>query len=152
MGDNGDVAIVAGGCFWITQALLSQRDGVISTRVGFTGGENDNPTDENNSGHAEAVEIVFDPDQVSYRGILEYFLQIHRADLDERVVGSEYRSEIFFTTDEQRLVAEDVIADVGVNGYWPGKIVTKISAAGPFWEAPTEDQNFFASHQHYAFS
>jgi peptide-methionine (S)-S-oxide reductase len=152
MSDNAETAIVAGGCFWITQELLRHRDGVLSTRAGFTGGENDNPTDENHPGHAEAVEIVFDPDRVSYRGILEFFFQIHRPDLDEHLVGSGYRSEIFYTSDEQRQVAEDTIVDVDADGYWPGKVVTKISEARPFWEAPTEDQDYFQRHRHRTFA
>ena len=139
-------AVFAGGCFWVVQELLRHRDGVISTRVGYTGGENDSPTDGNHPGHAEAVEIVFDPDRISYRGILEFFLQSHRPDLGERLVGSSYRSEIFYTTDEQRQVAEDTIADADTSGLWPGKVVTKISEAGPFWEAEAEDQDYL---QHY---
>ena len=95
MSDNAETAILAGGCFWPAQELLRHREGVISTRVGYTGGENDNPTDEDHPGHAEAVEIVFDPERISYRGLLEFFFQIHRPDLGERFVGSSYRSEIF---------------------------------------------------------
>jgi methionine-S-sulfoxide reductase len=105
MRDNAEHAVLAGGCFWIMQQLL--RDGVISTRVGWTGGENDNPTEENNSGHAEAVGVGFDPERLSYRELLEFFFQVHRPDLDERLVGSSYRSEIFYTSEEQRKVAED---------------------------------------------
>ena len=142
MADNTETAILAGGCFWVVQELLRHRDGVISTRVGYTGGENDNPTDENHPGHAEAVEIVFDPSRVSYREILELFFQIHRHDLGEDVVGFDYRSEIFYTTDEQRQVAEDTIADVEASGLWPGKVVTEISEAVPFWEAEPEHQDY----------
>ena len=141
MTDNTETAILAGGCFWITQQLLRKPDGVISTRTGWTGGENENPTEENNSGHAEAVEIVFDPERLSYRDLLEFFFQIHRPDLGERLVGSCYRSEIFYTSDEQRKVAEETIPDVDASGHWPGKVVTKVSEAGPFWEAEAEDQN-----------
>lgn len=142
MSDNTETAILAGGCFWPTQELLRHRDGVISTRVGYTGGENDNPTDLNHPGHAEAVEIVFDPERISYRDLLKFFLQIHRPDLSEGVVGSAYRSEIFYTTDEQRQVAESTIADLDASGIWPGKVVTEISEAGTFWEAEAEDQNY----------
>lgn len=95
MSDNAETAVLAGGCFWIMQQLLFDRDGVISTRVGWTGGENDNPTEENNSGHAEAVEVVFDPERISYRDLLEFFFQVHRPDLGENLVGFAYRSEIF---------------------------------------------------------
>jgi peptide-methionine (S)-S-oxide reductase len=143
MSDGPETAVLAGGCFWIMQQLLRDRDGVISTRVGWTGGENDSPTEENNAGHAEAVEVVFDPGRISYRDLLELFFQIHRPDLDERLVGASYRSEIFCTTDEQRKVAEETIPDVDASGHWPGKVVTEISEAGPFWEAEVADQDYF---------
>jgi peptide-methionine (S)-S-oxide reductase len=144
MSENTETAILAGGCFWPAQELLRHRDGVISTRVGYTGGENDNPTADNHPGHAEAVEVVFDPGRTSYRDILEFFFQIHRPDLGEEVVGSDYRSEIFYTSAEQRQVAVDAIA--AASGFWGAKVVTKISEAGPFWAAEAEDQDYF---QHY---
>jgi len=134
MSDNTETAILAGGCFWGVQELLRQRDGVISTRVGYTGGENDNPTYRNHPGHAEAVEIVFDPEQISYRDILEFFFQIHDPTTKDRQgndIGSAYRSEIFYTSDEQRQVAEDTIADVDASGLWPGKVVTAPVACWP---------------------
>jgi peptide-methionine (S)-S-oxide reductase len=149
MSDNAETAILAGGCYWGVQELLRQRDGVISSRVGFTGGENDNPTDENHSGHAEAVEVVFDPERTSYRDILEFFFQIHDPTTKDRQgedVGSDYRSEIFYTSDDQRQVAEDTIADVDASGLWPGKVVTEISEAGTFWEAEAEDQYYLQRH------
>jgi peptide-methionine (S)-S-oxide reductase len=142
VGDNTEIAILAGGCFWPAQELLRRRDGVVSTRVGYTGGENDNPTDKNHPGHAEAVEIVFDPERLSYRELLEYFFQIHRADLGGDLVGSDYRSEIFHTSDAQRQIAEGAIADADAADLWPGKIVTEISEAGPFWPAEAEDQDY----------
>jgi peptide-methionine (S)-S-oxide reductase len=116
--------------------------GVISTRVGYTGGENDNPTAGNHLGHAEAVEVIFDPGQTSYRNILEFFFQVHRPDLGEDRVGSGYRSEIFYTSDEQRQVAEAMLAAADHSGMWPGAVVTKISQAGPFWAAEAEDQDY----------
>ena len=143
MSDNAETAVLAGGCFWIMQQLLRGCDGVISTRVGWTGGENDNPTEENNSGHAEAVEVAFDPERISYRGLLEFFFQIHRADLGEHLVGSSYRSAIFCNSEEQRTVAWETIRDVDASGHWPGKVVTEISEAGPFWDAQAEDQDYF---------
>ncbi len=146
MSDNAETAILAGGCFWPAQELLRHREGVISTRVGYTGGENDNPTEENHPGHAEAVEIAFDPERISYRELLEFFVQIHRADLGVHLVGSDYRSEIFYTTDQQRQVAQDTIAALDAADIWPGKIVTAVSQACPFWEAQAEDQNYL---QHY---
>jgi len=107
----------------------------MSTRVGYTGGENDNPTSPHHPGHAEAVEVIFDPSQTSYRDILEFFLQIHRPDLGPELVGSDYRSEIFYTSDEQRRIAEDTIAAADAAGIWAGKVVTRISPAVTFWAA-----------------
>jgi peptide-methionine (S)-S-oxide reductase len=141
--DNTETAVLAGGCFWIMQHLLRGRDGVMFTRVGWTGGDNDNPTEENNCGHAEAVEVVFDPARLSYRDLLEFFFQIHRADLGEGLVGSGYRSEIFCTSEQQREVAEETIRDVDASAHWPGKVVTEISQARTFWEAEAEDQDYF---------
>ena len=143
MGNNVDTAFLAGGCAWIMQQLLRSPKGVISSRVGFMGGEGDHPTEEDPLGHAEVVEVTFDPERLSYRGLLEVFFQVHRADLDEGVVGSLYRSEIFCTTPEQRRVAEEMIRDVDASGHWPGKTVTKISEAGVFWEMGPEDQDYF---------
>jgi peptide-methionine (S)-S-oxide reductase len=142
MSENTETAILAGGCFWPAQQLLRARKGVIATRVGYTGGENDNPTADSHPGHAEAVLVAFDPERTSYREILEFFLQIHRPDLGEALVGSDYRSEIFYDSDEQRQVAEDTIADADASGMWPGKVVTKISQAGRFWEAEAGDQDY----------
>jgi peptide-methionine (S)-S-oxide reductase len=146
MSDNTETAILAGGCFWPAQELLRRRPGVISTRVGYTGGENGNPTADDHPGHAEAVEVIFDPERTSYRDILEYFFQMHRPDLGEEHVGSDYRSEIFYTSDEQRQIAEHTIAAADASGIWPTKVVTKISQAGPFWAAEAEDQNYL---QHF---
>ena len=142
MAENTEIAILAGGCCWITQELMRHCEGLISIRAGWTGGESDNPTEDEPGGHAEAVELVFDADRVSYRDVLELFFQIHRPDLDERLVGSMYRSEIFCTTGEQRQVAEAMIADVEAAGFWP-KVATEISEAGPFLEADAEDQDYF---------
>jgi peptide-methionine (S)-S-oxide reductase len=141
MSENTETAILAGGCFWITQELLRHQEGIISTRAGWTGGDSDNPTEDDPGGHAEAVEIVFDPDRLSYRDILELFFQVHRPDLGEELVGSMYRSEVFYTSDEQRRVAEDTIADVNVAGFWD--VATRVSEAGRFLEAEAEDQDYF---------
>jgi peptide-methionine (S)-S-oxide reductase len=124
------------------QELLRHRDGVLSTRVGYTGGQGDDPTDEHHPGHAEAVEVVFDPERIPYRELLEFFLQAHRPDLGADVVGSDYRSEIFCLSDAQRQVAEMAIADADASGLWPGKVVTAISDAGRFWEADAADQDY----------
>jgi peptide-methionine (S)-S-oxide reductase len=140
MRENAETAILAGGCFRIIQQLLRDRDGVISTRVGFIGGENENPSLENNVGHAEAVEVAFDPDRLSYRELLEYFFMVHRPDLGEDVVGTGYRSEIFHASEEQRVVAEETIRDVDASGHWPGRVVTRVSEAGRFWEEPPRNR------------
>jgi len=145
MGGNSETAILAGGCFWPAQELLRHREGVISTRVGYTGGSNANPTEHDHPGHAEAVEVVFDPERTSYRDIVDFFLHIHRADLGEEAVGSDYRSEIFCTGDEQRQIALDAIADVDAKGIWPGKAVTRVSAADRFWES-AEDQHYLRDY------
>ena len=145
MTDQTETAILAGGCFWGAQELLRKRDGVISTRVGYAGGDVTNATYQNHEGHAEAVEIVFDPERISYRDILEFFFQIHDPTTKDRQgndVGSSYRSDIFYTSDEQREVAEETIADVDASGLWPGKVVTDVSEAGPFWEAEPEHQDY----------
>jgi peptide-methionine (S)-S-oxide reductase len=148
MGDSAETAVLAGGCAWIMQHLLRHHDGVISTRTGFMGGENNNPTEANNIGHAEVVEVIFDPTRLSYRGLLEVFFQVHRADLDEGIVGAQYRSEIFCTGPEQRLVAKEMILDVDASAHWPGKTVTKISEAMVFWEMGPEDQDYFLRFPH----
>ncbi|MGZ5361142.1 MAG: peptide-methionine (S)-S-oxide reductase MsrA [Solirubrobacterales bacterium] len=145
MSDTTETAILAAGCFWGAQELLRDREGVISTRVGYTGGDVPNATYGNHEGHAEAVEIVFDRDRISYRDILEFFFQIHDPTTKDRQgndVGTSYRSEIFYTSDEQRQVAEDTIADVDASGLWPAKVVTELSEAGPFWEAEPEHQDY----------
>jgi peptide-methionine (S)-S-oxide reductase len=135
-------AILAGGCFWIMQQLLRQRDGVISTRVGWMGGEGDNPTEKNNGGHAEVVEVIFDPDRLSYRELLEYFFIVHRPDLGKDVVGTIYRSEIFHTSEAQRLTAEQTIRDVDLSEHWPGKVVTRVSEASRFLVDPPNNQDY----------
>ena len=145
MANEPETAILAGGCFWGMQDLIRKRPGVISTRVGYTGGEVANATYRNHKGHAEAIEIVFDPDQVAYRDLLELFFQIHDPTTKNRQgndIGTSYRSAIFYTSDDQKNVAEDTIADVEASGLWPGKVVTEVSAAGPFWEAEPEHQDY----------
>jgi len=124
------------------QRLLSQPAGVVSTRTGWMGGEGENPSEENDGGHAETIEVVFDSERLSYRGLLEVFFQVHRADLDLDVVGSIYRSEIFWTSADQQRIADEMIRDVDASGHWPGKTVTKVSPAGVFWEAGPEHQNY----------
>ncbi|HET7674556.1 MAG TPA: peptide-methionine (S)-S-oxide reductase MsrA [Gammaproteobacteria bacterium] len=142
-------AVLAGGCFWGMQDLIRKLPGVVSTRVGYTGGDTPNATYRNHGTHAEAIEIVFDTTQTSYRRILEYFFQIHDPTTRDRQgndVGTSYRSAIFYTSDEQRKVAEETIADVNASGLWPGKVVTEVAPAGDFWEAEPEHQDYL---EHY---
>jgi peptide-methionine (S)-S-oxide reductase len=142
-------AILAGGCFWGVQELLRKMDGVVSTRVGYSGGDVANATYRNHGTHAEAVEIVFDPEKISYRTLLEFFFQIHDPSTKDRQGndrGASYRSAIFFTTPEQERAARDTIADVDASGLWPGKAVTEVAPAGDFWEAEPEHQDYL---QHY---
>jgi peptide-methionine (S)-S-oxide reductase len=137
--------VLAGGCFWGMQDLIRKLPGVISTRVGYTGGDVPNATYRNHAGHAEAIEIIIDPAQTSYRKLLEFFFQIHDPTTTDRQggdVGSSYRSAIFYANDEQRAVAEDTIADVEASGLWPGKIVTEVTPVSDFWEAEPEHQDY----------
>jgi peptide-methionine (S)-S-oxide reductase len=138
-------AVLAGGCFWGMQHLLRRYPGIVSTRVGYTGGDVRNATYRNHGTHAEALEIIFDPAQISYRKILEFFFQIHDPTTRNRQgndVGASYRSAIFYTSDEQKRTAEDTIADVDASGLWPGKVVTEVAPAGEFWEAEPEHQDY----------
>jgi peptide-methionine (S)-S-oxide reductase len=138
-------AVLAGGCFWGVQELFRRYDGVLSTRVGYTGGKTPNATYRNHGSHAEAIEIIFDPDRISYRQILEFFFQIHDPTTRNRQgndVGTSYRSAIFYTSEEQQHVAEDTIADVEASGLWPGKVVTEVVPATEFWEAEPEHQDY----------
>ena len=138
-------AILAGGCFWGMQDLFRRYTGVISTRVGYTGGDVANATYRHHGTHAEAMEIFFDPARISYRQLLEYFFQIHDPTTRNRQgndVGTSYRSAIFYTSEEQKHVAEDTIDDVNASGLWPGRVVTEVAPAGPFWEAEPEHQDY----------
>ena len=142
-------AILAGGCFWGMQDLIRKQPGVVSTRVGYTGGENSHPTYRKHPGHAEAIEIVYDPAQTDFRALLEFFFQIHDPSTKNRQgndVGSSYRSAIFYLDDDQKRVAVDTIADVDASGLWPGKVVTEVTPAAEFWEAEPEHQDYL---EHY---
>jgi peptide-methionine (S)-S-oxide reductase len=144
-----ETAILAGGCFWGAQELLRRRPGVISTRVGYSGGDTPNATYSHHGDHAEAVEIVFDPSVISYRDLLEFFFQIHDPSTVNRQgndVGRSYRSAIFYTTPEQERVARETIADVDASGLWPGKVVTEVTAAGPFWMAESDHQDYLQKY------
>jgi peptide-methionine (S)-S-oxide reductase len=138
-------AVLAGGCFWGLQDLLRRYPGVISTRVGYTGGEVPHATYRSHGNHAEAIEIIFDPEVISYRQLLEFFFQIHDPSTLNRQgndSGASYRSAIFYASDEQKQIAQDTIADVDASGLWPGKVVTEIVPVGPFWEAEPEHQDY----------
>jgi len=144
-----ETAILAGGCFWGMQDLIRKMPGVLSTRVGYSGGDVPNATYRNHGTHAEAIEIVFDPDQISYRRLLEFFFQIHDPSTANRQgndIGASYRSAIFYTSAEQKAVALDTIQDVDASGLWPGKVVTEVAPAGPFWEAEPEHQDYLVKH------
>ena len=138
-------AVLAGGCFWGMQDLIRKLPGVVSTRVGYSGGEVPNATYRNHGNHAEAIEINFDPERTSYRKLLEFFFQIHDPTTKNRQgndVGASYRSAIFYATPEQKAVAEDTIADVDASGLWPGTVKTEVSPLGDFWEAEPEHQDY----------
>ena len=138
-------AVLAGGCFWGMQDLIRKKPGVKATRVGYTGGHVANATYRNHDGHAEAIEIVFDPSVISFRDLLEFFFQIHDPTTKDRQGndrGSSYRSAIFTTSDEQVRVAKDTIADVEASGLWPGRVVTEVEPVGDFWEAEPEHQDY----------
>ena len=132
-------AILAGGCFWGMQDLIRKMAGVLNTRVGYTGGEVENATYRNHGSHAEAIEIEFDNTVISYRD------QIHDPSTVDRQgndLGESYRSEIFYTSDEQKVMALKTIKDVDASGLWPGKVVTKVTAASDFWQAEPEHQDY----------
>jgi len=138
-------AVLAGGCFWGMQDLIRKMDGVVSTRVGYSGGDVPNATYRNHGTHAEAIEIVFDPARLSYRRLLEFFFQIHDPTTLNRQGndrGLSYRSAIYYTSDEQKRIAVDTIPDVNASDLWPGSVVTEVAPAGPFWEAEPEHQDY----------
>lgn len=145
MADKLETAILAGGCFWGMQYLIRRMPGVVATRVGYTGGDVANATYRNHGTHAEGIEIVFDPALISYRDLLEFFFQIHDPTTPNRQGndrGLSYRSGIYFLSEEQRIEAEATIADVNASGLWPGRVVTEVAPAGPFWEAEPEHQDY----------
>jgi peptide-methionine (S)-S-oxide reductase len=145
MATNTERAVLAGGCFWGMQDLIRKLRGVVSTRVGYSGGDVSNATYRNHGTHAEAIEIVFDPKLTSFRELLEFFFQIHDPTTLNRQgndIGLSYRSAIFYTTPEQEKVARDTIADVEASGLWPGRVTTEVAPVGDFWEAEPEHQDY----------
>ncbi|WP_109465504.1 peptide-methionine (S)-S-oxide reductase MsrA [Albibacillus kandeliae] len=144
-------AVLAGGCFWGMQELIRHKKGVLGTRVGYTGGDVPNATYRNHGTHAEGIEIIFDPEVISYRQILEFFFQIHDPTTLNRQgndLGLSYRSAIYYVDEAQKAVAEDTIADVDASGLWPGRVVTEVEPAGDFWEAEPEHQNYLQRLPH----
>ena len=142
-------AILAGGCFWGMQQLIRRLPGVVSTRVGYSGGDVKNATYRNHGTHAEAIEIIFDPQLIGYRQLLEFFFQIHDPSTRNRQgndLGASYRSAIYYTSPEQEKIAEDTIDDVNASGLWPGKVVTEVEPAGDFWEAEPEHQDYLQQY------
>lgn len=138
-------ATLAGGCFWGMQDLIRKRKGVVSTRVGYSGGDVPDATYRNHGTHAEAIEVIFDPAILSYRDLLELFFQIHdptTANRQGNDKGMSYRSAIYYETDDQKAVALDTIADIEGSGIWPGKVVTELEQVSDFWEAETEHQDY----------
>jgi peptide-methionine (S)-S-oxide reductase len=145
MAASTERAVLAGGCFWGMQDLVRRQPGVISTRVGYSGGDVPNATYRNHGTHAEAIEIIFDPTKTSYRALLEFFFQIHDPTTRNRQgndIGASYRSAIFYASPEQKHIAEETIADVEASKLWPGKVVTEVAPVGPFWEAEPEHQDY----------
>lgn len=140
-----ETATLAGGCFWGMQDLIRKMDGVISTRVGYTGGDVENATYKNHGTHAEAIEVVYNPEKISFRRLLEFFFQIHDPTTENRQGndrGMSYRSAIYYADEAQKAVALDTIADVNASGLWPGRVVTELEPVGAFWEAEPEHQDY----------
>lgn len=138
-------SVLAGGCFWGMQDLIRKRKGVVSTRVGYSGGDVPNATYRNHGTHAEAIEVIFDPDLLSYRDLLELFFQIHdptTANRQGNDRGMSYRSAIYFEDEDQKATALDTIADIEASGIWPGKVVTEVEPVSDFWEAEPEHQDY----------
>ncbi|MEQ8709826.1 MAG: peptide-methionine (S)-S-oxide reductase MsrA [Rhodospirillales bacterium] len=145
MSETTERAVLAGGCFWGMEDLFRRQPGVISTRVGYSGGDVPNATYRNHGSHAEAIEVIFDPARTDFRAILEFFFQIHDPSTVNRQgndMGSSYRSAIYYTSDRQKEVAETTIRDVNASGLWPGKVVTEVEPVSDFWEAEPEHQNY----------
>jgi len=155
MQHNSERVVLAGGCFWGMQDLVRRLPGVTNTLVGYSGGNTSDATYNDvkagRTGHTEALEIIFDPGEVSFRDILELFFQIHdptTVDRQGNDIGSQYRSAVFYTSDEQQRVAVETIGDVDASGLWPGKVVTEVSPAGDFWEAEDAHQDYLLRIPH----
>jgi peptide-methionine (S)-S-oxide reductase len=151
MSDTIERAVLAGGCFWGMQDLIRKLPGVVSTRVGYTGGDVPNATYRNHGTHAEGIEINFDPSQISFRDLLEFFFQIHDPSTLNRQGndrGMSYRSGIYYVDEAQKAEAERTIADVDASGLWPGKVLTEVKPVGDFWQAEPEHQDYLLRIPH----
>jgi peptide-methionine (S)-S-oxide reductase len=146
---RSEKAIFAGGCFWGVEELVRDFPGVMSTKVGYSGGDVKNATYRNHGTHAEAIAITFDSEKLSYRKLLEFFFHIHNPTTKNRQgndVGTSYRSAIFYLNEEQKKIARDLISEMSMSGKWPGKIVTEVVPASDFWDAEEEHQNYLQKH------
>lgn len=142
-------AYIAGGCFWGMEDLFRVRPGIIATEVGYLGGENDNPTYKYHPGHAEGIELIYDPQETNFREILDYFYRVHDPSTVDRQGndrGSSYRSTIFIQNDEEKAIAEEVIAIVNESGRWDNKVVTTLEPFTKFWPAEPEHQDYLVKH------
>ena len=151
MTSQTEKAVLAGGCFWGMQELIRRQPGILSTRVGYTGGDVPNATYRNHGTHAEGIEIIFNPQETSFRQVLEFFFQIHDPTTPNRQgndKGLSYRSAIYYIDDRQKTIAEDTIADVDASGLWPAKVVTEVEPASDFWEAEPEHQDYLQRTPH----
>ncbi len=148
---NTERAVLAGGCFWGMEDLIRKLLGVVSTRVGYTGGDVANATYRNHGTHAEGIEINFDPTQMTYRQLLEFFFQIHdptTMNQQGNDRGMSYRSAIYYVDEDQKAVAEETIKDVEASGLWPNKVITELDPVGEFWEAEPEHQDYLERVPH----
>ncbi|MEO6724716.1 MAG: peptide-methionine (S)-S-oxide reductase MsrA [Blastocatellia bacterium] len=153
MDTNKEIATLGGGCFWCVETVFNELRGVESAISGYAGGQTANPTYKEicygDTGHAEVVQVTFDPQVVSYREILEVFFTVHDPTTLNRQgadVGTQYRSAIFYHSPEQRAVAEQVIAELGAAGVWPDSIVTEITPTTKFYPAENYHQEYFANN------
>jgi peptide-methionine (S)-S-oxide reductase len=143
-------AILAGGCFWGVEELIRDKPGVTDTFVGYTGGHVANATYRNHGTHAEAISVTFDAEILTYRKLLEFFFQIHDPTTRNRQGndrGTSYRSAIFYSNEEQKKVASDLIAEMTASKKWPGTIVTEVAPVGDFWNAEAEHQDYLQKHR-----
>jgi peptide-methionine (S)-S-oxide reductase len=148
---NTERAVLAGGCFWGMEDLIRKLPGVVSTRVGYTGGDVANATYRNHGTHAEGIEINFDPTQMTYRRLLEFFFQIHDPTTTNQQGndrGMSYRSAIYYVDEDQKSVAEETIKDVDASGLWPSKVITELDRVSEFWEAEPEHQDYLERVPH----